>query len=74
LKQAKEALTQAAGNEGVLNDARWMAKFLKGAASTIVESCGGSIDWDWAGSGSGIRHLGVGGQVGGGQPHCQRHS
>jgi hypothetical protein len=34
-----------------------MAQFLKGAASTIVESCGGSIDWDRAG------HLRVGSQV-----------
>ncbi|KAH8081121.1 hypothetical protein HD553DRAFT_359507 [Filobasidium floriforme] len=60
-KESKEALKQAGEakkeSKVALNDTRWMAQFLKGAASTIVESCGGSIDWDRAG------HLGVGGQV-----------
>ncbi|KAG7548908.1 hypothetical protein FFLO_03200 [Filobasidium floriforme] len=60
-KESKKALKQAGEakkeSKVALNDTRWMAQFLKGAASTIVESCGGSINWDRAG------HLGVGGQV-----------
>jgi hypothetical protein len=60
-KESKEALKQAGEAKKefkvALNDTKWMAQFLKGAASTIVESCGGSIDWDRAG------HLRVGSQV-----------